>query len=86
MEAYNKLIELNKEFAKITQYNTEALKGLKDVIRDVNDTNILHTEAIKGLSNEVNTMATKWWKLIMFLSGALVVLAGVTKVKELVTL
>jgi len=86
LEMYKDIKDITREYAVLSSRTASALEGLQDAIKDLNDSNILHNKALEGLSNEINVMSSKWWNLIVIMSGALVVLAGANKVLEFISL
>lgn len=82
-EQYESLI---REYVMISTKTNEALTGLKDAIKEMNHTSVLHTQKLSE-----NTVATKsiekfWGRIVLILVVAITILAGVEKVGKLLGL
>lgn len=79
-------LELIKEYAKLSTITAEALSGLKDAIKDMNDTNVLHTQTLKENTNAIISIEKFWGKIVLILVVAVAVLAGLEKFGKLLGL
>ena len=79
-------LELVKEYAKLSSITAEALSGLKDAIKEMNDTNVLHTQTLKENTTAVGSIERFWGKIVLILVVAIAVLAGLEKFGKLLGL
>lgn len=79
-------LELVKEYAKLSSITAEALSGLKDAIKEMNDTNVLHTQTLKENSTAIGNIEKFWGKIVFILVVAIAVLAGLEKFGKLLGL
>lgn len=84
------LNKLEKEYIELGNRTAEALEGLQEAIRDMNDTNILHaktlqanTQVIENNTKAVTDIEKFWGKIVFILTIAIAMLAGVEKIGQL---
>lgn len=65
---------------EISLRNSEALEGLKGAIDKINDTNILHLNALQKNTEAILAIEKFWGKIVLILVTAISVLAGAEKV------
>ena len=77
---------LVEEYARLSTQTSEALNGLKGAIKEMNDTNVLHTQKLGENTTAINNIEKFWGKIVFILTIAIAVLAGVEKLGKLLGL
>ena len=75
--------QLLSEYSRLSERVVDALTGVKEAIKDMNESNILHSEAIKANTQAIKNIDQRWGKILFFLVAALAILAGAEKVIKL---
>lgn len=87
------LTSLDEHYRMVDESLAESLKGIKEAVKQINDTNILHvknldnnTQAIIAMSKAILDIKEYWGTIVKWLIIALIVLAGGEKVVKLLGL
>lgn len=73
-------MELTKEFVSLSTRTSIALEGLQDAIKDMNDNNVLHANAINRNTEAIKVVTRFWGWIVSALVLAIIVLAGAEKI------
>lgn len=79
----NKNDELIKEYAVLSTSVSRALDGLEGAIKDMNDNNVLHANAITANTQAITDIKSFWGSIVKLLTIAIIILAGVEKIDQL---
>ena len=89
MASQNKvLLDAIQQLSQSNASIAESMKGIKELVKDINDKNILHitqtTEEHKIIESKLTMFANKYWWLLLIVVSAIIVLAGAQKVLEFI--
>ena len=77
---------LSDEYDDSPNRIAKALEGIESAMHDINDTNILHLQAINNNTKAVENIEKYWGKIVFVLTIAIIALAGFEKIGKLLGL
>ena len=80
----NDKTDLTKEYAILSTKVSMSLDGLQVAIREINDNNVLHRQALEKNTQAIVDIKGHWAKLLWVVVVALIVLAGAEKAITLI--